>query len=187
MTVKQNNSPMTDSNISIVIPSANEHVRTTDSVPDGVPYSVEREGTLNEARNRGVRQAETDLVAIMDDDISFPEGTLDELAHRARPDTLLGIADWDYGWVAGRVMVFHRDLWEDVGGFDERLRSHMADTEFALSALRNGCDLERIPREVFYHDPHDRSIGAWDHAWRGLYLAAKHPRFAPRLAKGLIA
>lgn len=177
---------MSNTNIEVVIPSIKDDVRTLDSIPDHIPVSVEREGSLNEARNRGVRQADAEFVAIMDDDISFPTETLDELASRASTDTLLGIADWDYGWIAGRVMGFHKDLWRDAGGFDERLQSHMADTEFALSALRHGYDLERIPREVFYHEPHSRSITTWDHAWRGLYLAMKHPRHAPRLARGLI-
>jgi len=177
---------MTEPDLTVVIPSAKDDVRTLDSIPDNVPVSVEREGTLNEARNRGVRNADTEVVAIMDDDISFPAGTLDELAGRASPGTLLGLADWDYGWIAGRVMVFHTSLWRDVGGFDERLRSHMADTEFAISTLRRGYELERIPREVFHHEPHARSIGTWDHVWRGLYLAGKHPRYAPRLARGLI-
>lgn len=172
--------------ITVVIPSAKDRVRTTDSIPSRVPVRVEREGSLNEARNRGVRHASTDVVAVMDDDIAFPHEMIQDLQQRATPDTLLGLADWDYGWIAGRVMVFHRDLWETVGGFDERLQSHMADTEFAISALRHGYQLERIPRELFHHEPHERSITAWDHAWRGLYLAAKHPRYAPRLARGLL-
>lgn len=172
--------------VSVVVPSIKDEVVTLESVPDDVPAAVERDGTLNEARNRGVREADTDVVAVMDDDIRFTESTFWHLVDMADPERLVGLADWNYGLVAGRVMVFYRETWADVGGFDERLRSHMGDTDFALKFLEHGYDVERIPREVFDHEDHERSIGKWDHAWRGLYLAFKHPRYGPRLFAGMV-
>lgn len=171
---------------SVVIPTARDNVRTLSSIPDDIPVRIERDGSLNEARNIGVSNSGTPVVIILDDDLAFPAGLLDNLAARADPDTLLGIGDWDYGWIAGRCMVFYRSLWRELGGFDERLRSHMGDTDFAIRALRHGFDVEPMPREIFYHEPHERSITAWDHAWRGLYLALKHPIQAPRLAGGML-
>lgn len=170
----------------VVIPTIAEEVLTLESVPDEVPVTVEREGTLNEARNRGVRNADSEVVMIMDDDIAFPPELLRDLAEHAAPNTLIGLADWDYGWIAGRVMIFYRDMWEDVGGFDETLRSHMGDTEFALKALSNGYHLERLPRELFYHEDHERSITTRDHVWRLPYLCVKYPRYAPTLIRGMV-
>ncbi len=173
--------------ISVVIPTLANTPLTLDSIPDDIPVHVERDGTLNEARNRGVRTAETETVAILDDDLVFDVDLLDQWAARVDEDTLLGLADWDYGWIAGRVMVFEKRLWERAGGFDERLRSHMGDTKFALDVLAGGGELERIPREVVYHEPHDRDISTWDHAWRGLYLATQHPTKAPHIARRMIS
>lgn len=170
--------------VAVVIPSIKEHIRTLDSIPDGVPVSVESEGSLNEARNRGVENSDADLIVVMDDDIAFSEETFDDLVSMADPDTLIGIEDWDYGLVAGRVMVFHRALWADVGGFDERLVSHMGDTEFALGALANGYRIETVPRDWFDHEPHERSVTTWDRAWRLVYLCIKYPRHAGRLVSG---
>jgi len=170
----------------VVIPTIKEDILTLESIPEELPVSVEREGTLNEARNRGVRTAGTELVMIMDDDISFPESTLYELADRAGPDRLLGMEDWDFDLIAGRVMVFHKQLWRDVGGFDERLASHMGDTDFAITVAKAGFEIEQLPQEMFDHREHERSITTWDRAWRTAYLLGKHPTFAPRLIRGVL-
>lgn len=162
----------------IVIPTIKDEILTLESIPEDVPVHVEREGSLNEARNRGISKVESPLVLLMDDDIAFERETLDMLVERSDPDTLLGIEDWDYGLVAGRVMVFHRSLWEDVGGFDERLGSHMADTDFSLKTKEAGYDIETLPRDTFYHEEHERSVTTWDRAWRLVYLCVKHPRNA---------
>ena len=175
------------SDVSVVIPSIKDDVLTLESVPEDVPVSVEREGSLNEARNRGVRNADTDIVAILDDDIAFSEELFDALVDAVDEDVLLGVADWEFGLVAGRVMIFHKSLWRDVGGFDERLRSHNGDTDFSLRAHDAGYSIKSVPRDLFYHEDHERSITTWDRAWRLAYLCGKHPRYAPYLLSSTVA
>lgn len=171
--------------VTVVIPSIKDDVVTLDSVPEGVPTSVEREGSLNEARNRGVRNSDSEIVAVMDDDIRFTERVFWDVIDRAE-ERVVGLEGWLYGLFAGRVMVFPKEIWEDVGGFDERLGSHMGDTDFAIRVTKHGHDFELVPREVFDHEDHKRSITAFDHAWRGVYLSMKHPRWTPRLFNGMI-
>lgn len=168
-------------NVSVIIPSIKEDIITLESVPDGVPISVEREGTLNEARNRGVRHANHDIIAILDDDIAFSEALFNDLIEMVDDQTVVGAADWEFGLLAGRVMLFHRDVWHDVGGFDERLRSHNGDTDFSIKVHDAGYNLVRIPREIVRHEEHSRSITTWDRAWRLAYLCGKHPRYVPHL------
>lgn len=175
------------SDVSVVIPSIKDEILTLESVPEGVPVSVEREGSLNEARNRGVRNADTDIVAILDDDIAFSEELFDALVESVEEDTLLGVADWEFGLVAGRVMTFHKSLWRNIGGFDERLRSHNGDTDFALRAHDAGYQVRAVPRDLFYHEEHERSITTWDRAWRLAYLCGKHVRYAPYLLSSTVA
>lgn len=171
--------------VSVVIPSIKNDITTVEAVPDGVPVSVERKGSLNEARNRGVRNSNTEIVAIMDDDIRFTETVFWDVVSRAE-DRVVGLEGWLYGLFAGRVMVFPKYIWENVGGFDERLGSHMGDTDFAIRVVKSGYDFDLVPREVFDHEEHERSITSFDHAWRGIYLAGKHPRWAPRLFTGMV-
>lgn len=173
--------------VTILIPTASDdEPLTIESIPDEYPVRVEREGSLNEARNRGVSACQTPYVIIMDDDLRFPPSVLTRIKDRLDEETLVGVHDWDFGWVAGRVMAFHRNLWAVVGGFDERLGSHMGDTEFAISARLCGYETDRLPREVVEHEPHDRSISAWDRIWRLGYLSVKYPRAAPRLISGVV-
>lgn len=175
------------SDVSVVIPSIKDDVLTLESVPEDVPVSVEREGSLNEARNRGVRNADTDIVAILDDDIAFSEELFYALVDEVDEDVLLGVADWEFGLVAGRVMIFHKSLWRDVGGFDERLRSHNGDTDFSLRAHDARYTIETVPRDLFHHEDHERSITTWDRAWRLAYLCGKHMRYAPYLLSSTVA
>ncbi|WP_226038877.1 glycosyltransferase [Natrinema sp. DC36] len=160
---------------------------TLESVPEDVPVTVERKGSLNEARNRGVRNADTDIVAILDDDIAFSEELFDALVESVDEDVLLGVADWEFGLVAGRVMIFYKSLWRDVGGFDERLRSHNGDTDFSLRAHDAGYSVKTVPRDLFCHKDHERSITTWDRAWRLAYLSRKHVRYAPYILSSTVA
>lgn len=175
------------SNVSVVIPSIKDDILTLESVPDDVPVSVEREGSLNEARNRGVRNVDTNIIAILDDDIAFSEGLFNAMVDSVNENVLLGVDDWEFGLVAGRVMIFHKSLWEDVGRFDERLQSHNGDTDFSLRAFDAGYSVETVPRDLFYHEDHERSITTWDRAWRLAYLCGKHPRYAPYILSSTIS
>jgi GT2 family glycosyltransferase len=172
--------------VEVVVPTISEDVHTLSSIPEDVTVHVRRDPTLNEARNRGVEAATTDRIVIMDDDISFPEEIFWKLVEGIEREKLIGIEDWDFGLVAGRVMAFHRADWQAVGGFDERLGSHMGDTDFALKYEARGYEIERLPRSTFEHVDHERSITTWDRLWRSVYLLGKHPRAAPRLIRGLV-
>ena len=173
--------------VAVVIPSIKDEIRTLESVPEDVPVTVERTGTLNQARNRGVRDVDADVVVIMDDDIAFSEDLFYSLVDHVDRNALLGVEDWEFGLVAGRVMAFHRELWEDAGGFDERLRSHNGDTDFSIRVHKAGYDIRTVPRSLFDHEEHERSITTWDRAWRLGYLCAKHPRYAPMLLSSTLA
>ena len=173
-------------NIEVVIPSIKDEILTLESIPDSVPTHVMRDGTLNEARNEGVKRCDSDVVAIMDDDIAFTESLFDDLVGMVDDDSLVGLADPEFGFVLGRVMIFDKSLFEKVGGFDERLQSHNGDTDFALRAHRAGFEVVRVPENIVFHKEHERSITTFDRVWRLAYLCGKHPRYAPLLLSGTL-
>lgn len=175
------------SDVAVVIPSIKDEIRTLESVPEGIPVTVERTGTLNQARNRGVRGTDAEIIVIMDDDIAFSEDLFYSLVENVDRNALLGVDDWEFGLVAGRVMAFYRELWEDVGGFDERLRSHNGDTDFSIKVHKAGYDIRTVPRCLFDHKEHERSITPWDRAWRLGYLCKKHRRYALMLLTSTLA
>ena len=175
--------------VTVVIPTISDEVLTEESIPNSVPVVVVREGTLNEARNIGVEAAETEKILLLDDDVRFSESFFWELVDQIESEKLIGMADWNYGLVAGRLMGFTKSTWREVNGFDERLRSHMGDTDFAIAFHKRGYEIERVPQSEIHHEGPPGAIertNAWDHAWRGVYLATKHPRYMWLLFKGMI-
>lgn len=175
--------------VTVVIPTINERVLTKQSIPDDVEIIVARNGTLNEARNTGIQKAETEKIMLLDDDVQFSEDFFWDIVDSIEPNKLIGMEDWNYGLVAGRLMGFSKPTWAEVGGFDERLRSHMGDTDFAIGCHKRGYIIERIPQSEIHHEGPPGAIertDAWDHAWRGLYLAMKHPKYIGRLFRGMV-
>lgn len=170
----------------IVIPSIKEDVRTLESIPDGIPTHVVREGSINEARNIGVKRARSDTIIIMDDDLAFSEETLYNILDKVNQDTLVGMAEETVGLILGRVMAFTKGLWKTIGGFDERLRSHNGDTDFAIKAKKSGFQIERFPQTWFDHKEHNRSVTPFDRIWRIAYLSIKHPRWSYRIIDSFI-
>lgn len=175
--------------VTAVIPTISEEVLTKKSIPEEVEVIVVREGTLNEARNAGIDAAKTEKIILLDDDVRFSEDFFNNIVDRIDANKLIGMEDWNYDLVAGRLMGFNKSTWSDVGGFDERLRSHMGDTDFAIACHKRGYEIEQIPQSKIHHEGPPGAIertNAWDHAWRGLYLAAKHPRYAYKLFLGML-
>jgi glycosyltransferase involved in cell wall biosynthesis len=175
--------------VTVIIPTINEDVLTKQSVPSGVEVVTVRGGTLNEARNAGVEAAKTEKVLLLDDDVRFSEDFFWDTVSRISAEKLVGMEDWNYDLVAGRLMGFEKTTWEDAGGFDELLRSHMGDTDFAIACHKRGYRIEQIPRSKIYHEGPPGALArtdTWDHAWRGVYLAGKHPRYAWRLFRGMV-
>lgn len=175
--------------VTVVIPTLKEscdEIPTIEAVPDDVPVNVQRESPISRARNRGVERADTDYVIQLDDDIRFDRELWDELLATIDRHRMIGMADWDYGLIVTRMIGFHRDVWKKIGGFDERLGSHMEDTDFAIKAEKYGCELVPIEQDRIKHVPHENRIETVDRAWRLGYLCLKHPRYAGRLVRGTL-
>lgn len=177
---------MTDETVEVVIPTIKEDVLTLDSIPESIPTHVIRTGTLNQARNIGVGKCDSDIVVIMDDDIKFSSEFFEYLINISEPDKLIGLADREFGLILGRTMVFFKSLWERLGGFNEKLKSHNGDTDFAIRAHKQGYDVVRLPENIVFHKEHERSVTLYDRLWRILYLSIKYPRYAPLLCTGTI-
>lgn len=177
---------MTNDDVEVVIPTIKDEILTLESIPDAIETHVMRDGTLNEARNLGVRACDSEIIVIMDDDIAFSEELFWNLIEMATPNRLVGLADPEFGFILGRVMIFYKSMWEEIGGFDEKLRSHNGDTDFAIRSHQHGFEIVRVPENIVYHKDHERSITKFDRLWRLAYLCVKHPRYLPLLLSGTL-
>lgn len=173
-------------NVSVVVPTIRDEIHTVDTVPSEAEVVVRRDDGLNVARNAGVAAATNDWIVIADDDIDFPTETVAETIASMDRRTLAGLADFPpLRWIIGRLMIFHRDLWYEVGGFDES-RPHGGDTDFAIRVERHGGRLVRLDRETIPHYDDDTGEGmdTLGHIEWLYYLTRRHPRqFGPVAAR----
>jgi len=67
------------------------------------------------------------------------------------------MSDLDYNkiqfpdWVRGAVMLFKTDLFEKIGGFDEKFFLYFEDTDICLRLRKKGYEIAYLPEAVFYH------------------------------------
>lgn len=172
------------SELTVVIPTNREENHTLESLPDAVNHVVATDEGLNAARNRGIERAETEWIALVDDDITFPTTLTAWLLDATHRGHLVGLEDyWPMEYVIGRFMLFHRSLWETVGGFDES-RPHGGDTDFCLRALNAGASVVRLPRRTIPHHDSASDFSTETHTEWLWYLLRRHPvRIAPKAAK----
>lgn len=163
-------------NITFVIPTNREKIRILDSIPQGCDVRLEREGNENEARNRGIRNARTEYIALCDDDIHFAHDFLDRCLALAKEGLIVGLEDhYPLRWLISRFMLFAKSDWQKIGDFDESVR-HGAETEFCIRAEKLGLKIVRLPRSSVFHFEHEKPAYHRTHVKWLWYLWRRHPR-----------
>ena len=74
------------------------------------------------------------------------------LLGRRRPDYAIGTADLHPDWVAGMFMLFRRESFAAVGGFDERYFLYYEDVDLCLRLARAGLRVAYCPAVEAIHD-----------------------------------
>lgn len=54
-------------------------------------------------------------------------------------------------WVRGAVILFKTDIFEKIGGFDEKFFLYFEDTDICLRLREKGYEIAYLPEAVFYH------------------------------------
>lgn len=135
---------------------------------------------LSAARNAGIRASKSEYIFPLDaDDRARPNsiqraiGTLDASAK-------VGIVYGDFhffgtrnsAWQSGAFSVrrlmqenfiassalFRRAVWEQNGGYDERMKQGFEDWEFWLNAHEHGWQFSYIPEALFEYRQHEKSM-----------------------------
>ena len=147
----------------------------------GARYVWQDHGGVNVARNTAMREAGSDLVALIDDDIQTPPGWLDALlagaARHPKAGALAGpailrveghaprmcpretladtaMAPMEEGptdRLLGGNMLVRREAWEAAGPFDPRLSGPNDETEWLRRVQAAGFELVHIPAATAWH------------------------------------
>lgn len=164
-------------NVSIVIPTNRTNVHTVETVPDSAETIIRRDDGLNIARNEGVKAASNEWIVIADDDIYFPTELIGYLIDGMHTDHLCGLEDYPpMDWVIGRLLIFHKSLWKNAGGFDSS-RPHGGDTDFAIKCEKSGASILRLPRRLVPHYDTDSDFSTQSHLEWLTYLLKRHPTY----------
>jgi len=160
----------------VVIPTNREENHTRKSIPEWLDVVVATDEGLNVARNRGIERASGEWIVLADDDITFPTRLTAALIDSMHEGHLVGLEDfWPMRYVIGRFIIFHRSLWEHVGGFDES-RPHGGDTDFAIRCEKAGARVLRLPRRLIPHHDATSEFSKSQHLEWLTYLFRRHPR-----------
>ena len=173
--------------VSVVIPTARERNFTAESLPSWIDPIIATEEGLNVARNRGIERADGEWIVLVDDDVTFPTRLTAWLIDGMHPLHLTGLEDyWPMDGVLGRYMVFHKSLWQRVGGFDES-RPHGGDTDFVVRCRNTGASVSRLPRRLIPHHDAAGEFSTAEHVEWLSYLVRRHPRqMVPKAVKLLL-
>ncbi|MFB6253171.1 MAG: glycosyltransferase family 2 protein [Halobacteriaceae archaeon] len=134
--------------------------------------------------NESIHRSGADIIVLITADITLRAATIEHLIERYHSKRLIGIADNRFSVVDGRLLVFDRELWNEINQFDEQLHPQLSTLDFTLKAKESGYRLEKIPR-------HALGIAALSSRFRGyslrgiLYLFGKHPKLVIQLFSGV--
>ncbi|MBV9817435.1 MAG: glycosyltransferase [Solirubrobacterales bacterium] len=152
-----------------------ETQRTLGSLSEDVGLLRQRNAGLSAARNAGFRAARTPLLLALDADDLLPPAALRALKQGLEADPVAGFAygvtrffgEWSGelampGWDPYRLLYRHtigptaltrRELFEDVGGYDEHVTG-FEDWEFWLHALAHGWHGVKVAEVTFLYRRH---------------------------------
>lgn len=174
-------------------------VRTLDALGDDVRLIRQANVGLPAARNAGMRDAGTPFLIALDADDRLPPRALRALKKPFAADPALGFTygitrffgEWDgemalpgydpwrllYRHTIGPVGLTRRELFEDIGGYDEAMRAGYEDWDFWLSAIGAGWRGHKVDEVTFEYRRHGETMVVGSRrAYRSLYrgLRRKH-------------
>jgi len=129
---------------------------------------------LSKARNGLVDLAKESPLIFLDDDIWLSTDLLDLIDDLAPKWTekMLYMAEGG-NHPTSRVMILTKELFDDIGGFDENIKYNGEDYDFYLRALKKGYWVTIIPSTEIRHKPHKKS-NWFKYHFEAPYVRIKH-------------
>ncbi len=113
--------------------------------------------------NTGLKLATGDMICLLSNDVRIHKDITKYCVGREKNQVYGGrLLDWDTGWnkfgktiypyLEGWLLLADRDVWKDIGYFDERYAPYDAeDMDFSTTALSKGYGLSAFPEDYTSH------------------------------------
>jgi glycosyltransferase involved in cell wall biosynthesis len=118
-----------------------------DTTPDALGYVT--------TANRGLAQAEGDILVVLNDDCQPQPNWLCPLISAIESGVWLCSPLWKYARLGGHCLAFPRACYEATGGFDTRYRHWCADHHLELTVADMGKPMRQVRESNVVHDPND--------------------------------
>ena len=116
------------------------------------------------ASNQGIKESRGEIILLLSNDVRILRPILDEIRQKLVGKIILGgrLLDFPTGWnnfknklcqyLEGYLLVFTKNVWQELGGFDERYApSDMEDIDFSTAAIEKGYILETLDSDKIIH------------------------------------
>lgn len=166
---------------------------------EDIIFIDQKNGHLSNARNNGIRISKGDFFLPLDADDIIEPNMLEDCYNKIKKRKNLGFV-YTYARLFGdsnEVMVkkwynffdllnlnyivacslFRKSCWNEVGGYDENMKSGYEDWEFLIRLGKNGFYGELIRKPLFCYRKHGYSMvneAVGDHNKNFLYIKKKH-------------
>ncbi len=100
------------------------------------------------ARNRGIENAEYEIVVNMDHDCIAGKNWLQKMVDGFDSSDVGVVSAYDY--YGGTSTAFRKELLEKVGGYDEEYRYYREDTDLSFKIMDLGCKFKLVEANYFH-------------------------------------
>ncbi|RYG90244.1 MAG: glycosyltransferase family 2 protein [Alphaproteobacteria bacterium] len=110
-----------------------------------------------------------------------------KMGGRISPDYAIGQQPLDVDWVAGMFMVFRRDVYSSIGGFDDRYFMYFEDVDLCYRLHSTGLRVRLVPQARVVHDAQRASRRKLQHFLWHVSSACRYLRTVGRLPRGSLS
>ncbi|MDI6046610.1 glycosyltransferase family 2 protein [Flavobacterium yafengii] len=146
-------------------------------------YLYQENGGLSNARNSGIKKADGKYIVTLDSDDKFEPTFIKKALNSLTSDVNIGlVCSWGFRFMGDKKrelytpgggsikeflfcnaanmgsLLFRKECWEEVGGYDEKMKSGYEDWEFYIRVCQLGWNMNVLKEPLFLYRQHAVSM-----------------------------
>jgi len=141
-------------------------------------YIVKENGGLSSARNAGIKEATGEWILTLDSDDKIAPDFIEKCLKYKDEYDIIGTGQQEFGDSDNKHLfktnptftdfiqnnqinccsLFRKEIWETIGGYDEKMKLGYEDWDYWLRATKAGYKVATIPEYLFFYRKHGESM-----------------------------